>query len=129
MSVFNETCFKLCGSTDNEESCYVEDCQPLPIDDSLLEINSKFNGYMYVHCTYTAIYCYTSRVRKKIAFSIFAHISTYTKRRETSRLSIELSGNELLNGMRLDFLRNLVSEKIGNLCKILTLAERTITPL
>ena len=68
-------------------------------------------------------------VPKKTLFYVFAYISANTYRRETSLLSTQLAWQEASNDMRLDFLRYLVHEKIDILGKILTLTERTITPL
>ena len=68
-------------------------------------------------------------VPKKTLFYVFANISANTYSRETSRISTELEWLEVSNDMRLDFLRYLVHEKIDILGKILTLIERTITPL
>ena len=67
--------------------------------------------------------------QKKPRFYVFANISANTYSRETSRLSTELSWQEVSNDMRLDFLRYLVPEKIDILGETLTLIERTITPL
>ena len=66
---------------------------------------------------------------QKNLFYVFANISANTYSRETSRISTELEWLEVSNDMRLDFLRYLVHEKIDILGKILTLIERTITPL
>ena len=71
---------------------------------------------------------YIQGVPKKL-FYVFAYISANTYRRETSRISTELGWQEVSNDMRLDFLRYLVHEKIDILGEILTLIERTITPL
>ena len=72
---------------------------------------------------------YIQGVPKKTLFYIFANISVNTYSRETSRISTELGWQEVSNDMRLDFLRYLVHEKIDILGEILTLIERTITPL
>ena len=45
------------------------------------------------------------------------------------RVGYQLGWQEVSNDMRLDFLRYLVHEKIDILGEILTLIERTITPL
>ena len=74
------------------------------------------------------IHTYTG-CSKKTLFYVFANISANTYSRETSRISTELEWLEVSNDMRLDFLRYLVHEKIDILGKILTLIERTITPL
>ena len=68
-------------------------------------------------------------VQKKTLFYVFANISANTYSRKTSRISTELGWLEVSNDMRLDFLRYLVHEKIDILGEILTLIERTITPL
>ena len=67
--------------------------------------------------------------QKNTFFYFFANISANTYSRETSRLSTELAWQEVSNDMQLDFLRYLVPEKIDILDEILTLIERTITPL
>ena len=69
------------------------------------------------------------RVFQKTLFYVFANISANTYSREMSRISTELGWLEVSNDMRLDFLRYLVHEKIDILGKILTLIDRTITPL
>ena len=66
---------------------------------------------------------------KKTWFSVFANISANTYSRETSRLSTKFAWQDGSNDMRLDFLRYLVHEKIDILGEILTLIERSITPL
>ena len=73
--------------------------------------------------------CFIQNVPNKTLCNVFANISANTYSREPSRLSTELSWQEVSNGMRLDFLRYLVPEKIDILGEILTLIERTITPL
>ena len=78
---------------------------------------------------YIYIYIYIQGVPKKTLFYVFAYISANTYRRETSRISTELRWQEVSNDMRLDFLRYLVHKKIDSLGKILTLIERTLTPL
>ena len=44
-------------------------------------------------------------------------------------LRTELAGQDVSNDIQLDFLRYLVPEKIDILGEVLTLIERTITPL
>ena len=66
---------------------------------------------------------------KQTLIYVLANISANTYSREMSRISTELAWQEASNNMRLDFLRYLVHEKIDILGKILTLTERTITPL
>ena len=75
------------------------------------------------------MYIYIQGDSKKTLFYVFANISANTYGRETSRLSRELAWQELSNGMQLDVLSYLVPEKIDILGEILTLIERTITPL
>ena len=72
---------------------------------------------------------YNEQGSKKTLFYVFANISVNIYSRETSLISTELGWQEVSNDMRLDFLRYLVHEKIDILGKILTLTERTITPL
>ena len=85
------------------------------------------------HFTFSAIsglqLMYYPRCSKKPLFYIFANISANTYSRETSRISTELPWEEVSNDMRLTLLRYLVHEKIEILREILTLFERTITPL
>ena len=81
-------------------------------------------------CKTNEVYVHTYRVsQKKTLFYVLANISANTYSRETSRISTELAWQEVSNNMRLDFLRYLVHEKIDILGEILTLIERTITPL
>ena len=82
-----------------------------------------------IHTIYIYIYIYTGCSKKTSWFYFSANISANTYSREASRLSTELAWQELSNGVRLDFLRYLVPEKIDILDEILTLIERTITPL
>ena len=85
---------------------------------------------MYLPCVINLnLSIYIQGVPKKTLFYVFANISANTYSRETSRISTELGWQEVSNDMRLDFLRYLVHEKIDILGEILTLIERTITPL
>ena len=72
---------------------------------------------------------YIQSVPKKTLFYVFANISANIYSRKISRISTELGWQEVSNDMRLDFLRYLVQEKIDIFGEILTLIERTITPL
>ena len=84
--------------------------------------------YIYINSSCSSFYIYTGWV-KKTAFYVFVNISAHTLRREASRLSTELSWQDVSNHMRLDFLRQLVLEKIDDLCEILTLIGWSITLL
>ena len=90
------------------------------------QVNQSIYIYLYLSIQLSIyLFTYIQGVPKKT----FSDILANTYGRETSRISTELGWLEVSNDMRLDYLRYLVDEKIGILGKILTLIERTITPL